>query len=149
MTSIRTWTKRGSAAQRSISATLFSDRAAQPRVLVEPFAGEPIVQRAAERILHVLRKHHLHAVERIADAVGDLERIERLALHILEPLARLALGWPPVGPRGDRRTRGIGLRHQIDHAARRDLVAPVVVHVGQQAGQMRDRRMQVAIHAAR
>ena len=49
------------------------DRAAQPRVLVEPFLHQPVVQRAAERVRHVLAEHHLHAVQRIADAVADAE----------------------------------------------------------------------------
>ena len=39
------------------------DRTAQPRILVEPFLGQPVVQRAAERVLHVLGEHHLHAVQ--------------------------------------------------------------------------------------
>ena len=60
------------------------DRAAQPRVLVEPFFGQPVVQRATERVLHVLGKYHLHAVERIADAVSNTEPVERLLLHVGE-----------------------------------------------------------------
>ena len=123
------------------------DRAAQPRVLVQPFLDQPVVQRAAERILHVLGEHHLHAVERVADAVSCAKPVERLLLHIGETFARLALPRPPVRARGDRRIGRIGLRDQIGHAARRHLVAPVVVHVGQQAGQMRHGGMQIAIHA--
>ena len=124
------------------------DRAAQPRILVEPFPGEPVVDRAAERILHVLGKHHLHAIERIADTVSHTKAIQRLALHVVIARAGFSLRRPPVGPRRDRRIGRIGLRDQIGHAARRHLVAPVVVHVGQQAGQMRNGGMQIAIHAA-
>ncbi len=125
------------------------DRAPQPRVAIEPFLGEPIVQRPAERILHVLAEHHLHAEQRIEDAMGDLERIERLPLQVVEARSRLTLRGTPVRPRGDRRIERIGLRHEIRHAARGDLVAPVIVEIGQQACEMRNGRMQVAIHAAR
>ncbi|MGY3198559.1 hypothetical protein ACVIWU_007925 [Bradyrhizobium sp. USDA 4509] len=125
------------------------DRAAQAIVLVEPFLDQPVVQRAAERIGHVLGEHHLHAVERIADAVGRAELVERLPLHVRKARARLALRWTPVRPRRDRRIGRIGLRDQVGHAARRHLVAPVVVHVRQQAGEVRHGGMQIAIHAAR
>ncbi len=108
----------------------YHDRAAQPRVAVEPFLGQPIVQCAAERILHVLGEHHLHAEQRIADAIADLERIERLPLEVSQVRARLTLCRPPVRPRGDRRVGRIGLRHQIGHAARGHLVAPVIVQIG-------------------
>src|ERR1700743_2559886 len=112
ITSISTCTKRLSAAQRSISATDFSTLCAgitiEPRsraslsshclasqsfsarqdarvAFAKPFPSQPVVQRAAERIRHVLAVHHLHAVERIADAVTHLERIERLRLHVGAP----------------------------------------------------------------
>ena len=60
------------------------DRAAQPLILVEPLLHKPVVQRAAERVLHVLGEYHLHAVERIADAESRAEPVERLLLHVGE-----------------------------------------------------------------
>ena len=127
----------------------YHDRAAQPRFLVEPFLDQPVVERAAECIRHVLGKHHLHAVQGIADALADAEAVERLRLHVPKTGSRLALRRPPVRPRRDRRIGRIGLRYEVRHAPRRHLVAPVIVEVGQQAGQMRNGRMQIAIHAAR
>ena len=125
------------------------DRTAQAVILVEPPLDQPIVQRAAESSRHILAEHHLHAVERIADAVGRAEPVQRLALQISETGAGFALRRPPVRPCRDRRIHRIGLRDQVGHAARRHLIAPVVVQIRQQAGQMRHGGMQIAIHAAR
>src|SRR6266487_4217598 len=106
ITSISTWTKRLSLAQRSISATDFSTLCTG--ITIEPFLHQPVVQGAAKRIRHILGEDHLHAVQRVADAVADAERIQRLRPHVLKPRTRLALRRPPVLPRGDRRIGGVG-----------------------------------------
>jgi len=49
-----------------------------------PTDSANLAYRAAECVLHVLRKHHLHAVERIADAESRAEPVERLLLHVGE-----------------------------------------------------------------
>src|SRR5712675_1634619 len=95
MTSINTWTNRLSLAQRSISATDFSTL--WMGITIEPRLHQPVVQRAAERILHVLGEYHLHAIERVADAVADTKPIKRLLLHVGQFGAWLALRRPPIG----------------------------------------------------
>jgi len=67
--------------------------------------------------------------------------------------SRLDPGLPCAGRQSGRAEIGeidrIGLRDQVGHAARRHLVAPVIVHIRQQAGEMRHGGMQIAIHATR
>ena len=77
MTSISTWTKRLSLAQRSISATDFSTLCIgitiEPRSRASLSSHSLTSQSFSARqnaSCHVLGEHHLHAVERIADAVS-------------------------------------------------------------------------------
>ena len=72
------------------------------RLLVEPFLDEPVVQRAAECVGHVLGEHHLDAVQGIADAVSGSERIERL----LFMSSRLEPGLPCEGRQSGREVIG-------------------------------------------
>src|SRR6266513_3046378 len=56
------------------------DGGAQARIAIEPFLGDPIVERAGEGRRHVLAEEETHAIEAIADrnpgapAVADLRR---------------------------------------------------------------------------
>ena len=54
------------------------DRGAQPRIAVEPFLGDPVVERAREGRRHVLAEHELDAIEAIADRALGLPAAEDL-----------------------------------------------------------------------
>ena len=54
------------------------DGGAQPRIAVEPFPGDPVVERAREGRRHVLREQELDAIEAIADRQARLPAVEHL-----------------------------------------------------------------------
>ena len=54
------------------------DRSAQPRIAVEPFLDDPVVDRAGERLRHVLAVQELHAVEAIEDRGAGLPAVAHL-----------------------------------------------------------------------
>ena len=58
------------------------DRGAQARIAVEPFLGDPVVQRAVEGARHVLVVDELHAIEAVADRVARVPLVEHLARQV-------------------------------------------------------------------
>ena len=75
------------------------DRGTQPRFLVQPLLGDPVVHRRADRRAHRLADRDLPAIHRVADRHADAERIECLAAHRVQARARFALS-PAASPPG-------------------------------------------------
>ena len=84
------------------------DRGAQARIAVEPFLGDPVVQRAMEGARHVLVVDELHAVEAVQDREARAPFVEHLRGKLLDARRRVAVLAAKVRPRGDRRVRRIG-----------------------------------------
>ena len=60
------------------------DRRAQPRLAVEQFLPDPVVDGGAERHRHVLVEQRDRAMQHVADGEAGAERIERLAADHVE-----------------------------------------------------------------
>ena len=126
------------------------DRRAQPRLAVEPFLGDVVVDRRDQRRRHVLVEQRDRAVQRVADGEARAEGVERLRAQEVEVAAGRAVLRPPVGPAGQRRVRRIALQMErlLVDVTVDDLVAPVVVEIGQQRRGARHRRVDVAVDGA-
>ena len=102
------------------------DRGAQARIAVEPFLGDPVVERAREapRAMSSL-KTQLHAVEAVAGSrCSACQRSNTCARELLGVGRRIAVLAAPIRPRGDRRVRRIADGFERGDAALHDRVAP-------------------------
>ena len=126
------------------------DRRAQPRLAVEQFLRDPVVDGGAQRHRHVLVEQRDRAMQHVADGEPAAERIERLAADHVEGAAGQPRRLPPVRPRAERRIRRIA--RQVEGVFRDmaidDLIAPVVVEIGQQGRRAGRRRMKIAVDRA-
>ena len=121
------------------------DRGAQPRIAVEPFLGDPVVDRLGERRRHVLAVQKLHAIEAMADGDVDVPAVERVRAQRVERIGRRAALAAPIRPRGERRVRRIADQLQRIHAAVDHAVAPIFVEMRQQRLHARHIDVHVAI----
>ncbi len=121
------------------------DRGAQPRIAIEPFLGDVVVDRARDRDAHVLAVGQMRAVETVEDRRAGAEPVEHLRGQRRHVVRGAAVRPLPVLPHRDRRARRIGIGLEAGNAALGDRVAPVVVEVRQQRLQARHGRMHVAV----
>ena len=125
------------------------DGGAQPLLAVEPFGGDPVVQRAGQRRGQVFVAQPLDAVQAVENGRLRAETVEHMRAQRGQIGAGpAAAGRAPVG--AAMRRRAGGETHQVEpvDAAHHDLRAPVIVEIGQQSGHAGQRRMHVAIDAA-
>ena len=54
------------------------DTGAQPRFLIQPFGGHPVIQRTGETRTQILAEQQLHAVQAIGDGDAGAKRIQRV-----------------------------------------------------------------------
>jgi hypothetical protein len=96
---------------------------------------------------NIAAEHRLGAVDRIADREPRPEAVERIALHHREIAARIAFSQAPVGPAGQRRAGRIRRHVEVDavDAPHHDILAPIIVEIGQQRLHLRHARMDVAV----
>ena len=125
------------------------DGRAQPGVAVQPFPGDPVVQRAGHGDAKVLAELRLDAVQAVADREPGAERIQRLPAEGGDVGAGAAGFVAPVLPETQRIAGGIADRGQVLDAAPDDGFPPVVIQVGQQRGIPGNDRVDVAVDRRR
>ena len=124
------------------------DRGAQPRIAIEPFLRDPVVERACERARDVLVEDELHAIEAIQDRVARAPVVADLRGQLRHLGCGISVRAAEIGPRADRRVRRIARQFERAHAALNDRVAPIRFEVRQQDFVARHGRMHVAVDGA-
>ena len=112
------------------------DRGAQPRIAVEPFLGDPVVERAGEGRGHVLAEQEAYAVEAVQDRQSRLPAVADLGGEFGRRHGGPPVLAAPFRPRRQRRVGRIGDGFERIDAALLHRLAPKVVeesnclHVG-------------------
>ena len=126
------------------------DRRAQPRLTIEPFAGDPTVHRLAQSRRHVGVVERHRAVQHIGDGEAGAESIERIAAQDSEVGSRHALFRSPVRPRRLRQILRVACEHErrVVDIALGQMLAPEIVEIRHQRRDVGHGGMQVAIDCA-
>ncbi len=83
------------------------DRGAKPRIAIQPFLRDPVVERAREGFGHILVERKLHTIKAIADRKTRLPTIQNLFSQSRWIGGRETIAIAPIRPRADRSVRRV------------------------------------------
>src|SRR5579872_2031075 len=111
-----------------------NNRGTQPGIAIEPFGGDPVVDGTTEGGRQVFTEHDLRAVKRVADDEARLKWFQHVIAQLVELRSRKAAFRAPVRPAIERSIWRIGTQFEVItlDAAANDVLAPIVLEIGQQ-----------------